>query len=155
MPSLSHSLMTRLAVNSVAPDISAMSWRESGSQSFAGFRVSEKNTVAARCMACAILCSTCSCANSVARWKASLACADTIIIALRENAGSCRRQLSKAEAYTQPEVKFGFCRGLEPVMYVTAILDRFQHYKQFVTPDTTVTTRVGMSSVADEVARGR
>lgn len=64
-------------------------------------------------------------------------------------------QLSKAEAYTQPEVKFGFCRGLEPVMYVTAILDRFQHYKQFVTPDTTVTTRVGMSSVADEVARGR
>jgi membrane-bound lytic murein transglycosylase F len=46
-------------------------------------------------------------------------------------------QLSKAEAYTQPEVKFGFCRGLEPVLYVSAILDRFQNYKQFVTGDTT------------------
>jgi len=52
-------------------------------------------------------------------------------------------------------VKFGFCRGLEPVMYVTAILDRFQHYKQFVTPDTAGTTRVGMSSAAADLARGR
>jgi len=48
-------------------------------------------------------------------------------------------QLSKAEAYTQPEVKFGFCRGLEPVMYVSAILGRFQNYKQFVTGDSTTT----------------
>jgi membrane-bound lytic murein transglycosylase F len=29
-------------------------------------------------------------------------------------------------------VKFGFCRGLEPVNYVTNILERFNHYKQFV-----------------------
>ena len=29
-------------------------------------------------------------------------------------------------------VKFGFCRGIEPVNYVTHILDRFDHYKQFV-----------------------
>ena len=29
-------------------------------------------------------------------------------------------------------VKFGFCRGLEPVNYVTNILERFDHYKQFV-----------------------
>lgn len=43
-------------------------------------------------------------------------------------------QLSKQEAYTQPQVKFGFCRGLEPVMYVSLIMDRFQHYRQFVTP---------------------
>lgn len=31
-----------------------------------------------------------------------------------------------------PIVKFGFCRGLEPVNYVTHILERFEHYKQFV-----------------------
>ncbi len=31
-----------------------------------------------------------------------------------------------------PVVKFGFCRGLEPVNYVTLILERFDHYKQFV-----------------------
>ncbi len=43
-------------------------------------------------------------------------------------------QLSKAEAYTEPEVKFGFCRGLEPVTYVSLILDRFADYKQFVVP---------------------
>ena len=29
-------------------------------------------------------------------------------------------------------VKFGFCRGLEPVNYVNNILERFDHYKQFV-----------------------
>jgi membrane-bound lytic murein transglycosylase F len=29
-------------------------------------------------------------------------------------------------------VKFGFCRGLEPVNYVSNILERFDHYKQFV-----------------------
>lgn len=29
-------------------------------------------------------------------------------------------------------VKFGFCRGLEPVNYVSNILERFNHYQQFV-----------------------
>jgi membrane-bound lytic murein transglycosylase F len=29
-------------------------------------------------------------------------------------------------------VKFGFCRGIEPVNYVSLILERFDHYKQFV-----------------------
>jgi peptidoglycan lytic transglycosylase F len=29
-------------------------------------------------------------------------------------------------------VKFGFCRGIEPVNYVTLILERFEHYRQFV-----------------------
>ena len=41
-------------------------------------------------------------------------------------------QLSEAEAYTDPVVEYGFCRGLEPVTYVSLILDRFAHYKQFV-----------------------
>jgi len=29
-------------------------------------------------------------------------------------------------------VKFGFCRGLEPVNYVSHILERYDRYKQFV-----------------------
>jgi membrane-bound lytic murein transglycosylase F len=29
-------------------------------------------------------------------------------------------------------VKFGFCRGIEPVNYVDLILKRFDHYKEFV-----------------------
>jgi membrane-bound lytic murein transglycosylase F len=43
-------------------------------------------------------------------------------------------QLSKQEYYADPVVRFGFCRGLEPVSYVSIILDRFQHYRQFVSP---------------------
>ena len=41
-------------------------------------------------------------------------------------------QKSKRKFYTDPVVKYGFCRGLEPVTYVSRILDRFNHYKQFV-----------------------
>ena len=37
------------------------------------------------------------------------------------------------QQYSNDEVvKFGFCRGLEPVNYVTNILERFEHYKEFV-----------------------
>jgi membrane-bound lytic murein transglycosylase F len=37
------------------------------------------------------------------------------------------------QKYSSDEVvKFGFCRGLEPVNYVSNILERFDHYKQFV-----------------------
>lgn len=41
-------------------------------------------------------------------------------------------QKSKREVYTNPVVKYGFSRGIEPVTYVAIILDRFAHYKQFV-----------------------
>lgn len=41
-------------------------------------------------------------------------------------------QLSKAEYYAHPVVKYGFCRGMEPVGYVAIILERFEHYRQFV-----------------------
>ena len=41
-------------------------------------------------------------------------------------------QLSTQQFTTDPVVKFGFCRGLEPVNYVSFILDRYDHYKQFV-----------------------
>jgi membrane-bound lytic murein transglycosylase F len=41
-------------------------------------------------------------------------------------------QESTQQYSTDPVVKFGFCRGLEPANYVTFILERFDHYKQFV-----------------------
>ena len=39
---------------------------------------------------------------------------------------------SKRSVYNDPVVKYGFARGTEPVAYVDLILDRFQHYKEFV-----------------------
>jgi len=41
-------------------------------------------------------------------------------------------QKSTQQYSTDPVVKFGFCRGLEPVNYVTLILERYDRYKQFV-----------------------
>ena len=39
-------------------------------------------------------------------------------------------QKSKREVYTNPVVKYGYSRGIEPVNYVSIILERFQHYVQ-------------------------
>jgi membrane-bound lytic murein transglycosylase F len=47
-------------------------------------------------------------------------------------------QKSTQQYSTDPVVKFGFCRGLEPVNYVSHILERFEHYKQYL-----VARRVG------------
>lgn len=44
-------------------------------------------------------------------------------------------QKSRREFYNDPVVKYGFCRGLEPVQYVALILERFAHYRNFVRPD--------------------
>lgn len=41
-------------------------------------------------------------------------------------------QESTQQYSADPVVKFGFCRGLEPVNYVSYILARFDRYKQFV-----------------------
>jgi len=41
-------------------------------------------------------------------------------------------QKSTQQYSSDAVVKFGFCRGLEPVNYVTNILERFDHYKQFL-----------------------
>jgi membrane-bound lytic murein transglycosylase F len=41
-------------------------------------------------------------------------------------------QKSTRQYSSDEVVKFGFCRGLEPVNYVSHILERFEHYKQFV-----------------------
>ena len=41
-------------------------------------------------------------------------------------------QKSRSEVYRRPEVRHGYCRGLEPVTYVSRILERYAHYRQFV-----------------------
>lgn len=41
-------------------------------------------------------------------------------------------QLAKKEVHSDPVVKYGYCRGLEPVTYVERILDRWAHYQLFV-----------------------
>ena len=41
-------------------------------------------------------------------------------------------QKSDPAVYNRPEVRHGYARGLEPVHYVSIILERFDHYKQFV-----------------------
>jgi membrane-bound lytic murein transglycosylase F len=44
-------------------------------------------------------------------------------------------QKSKREIYTDPVVKYGFSRGIEPVTYVSLVLERYDHYRQFVVTD--------------------
>ena len=44
---------------------------------------------------------------------------------------------SDPKYYNDPVVRHGYARGLEPVHYVAIILERFDHYRQFVTDDTT------------------
>lgn len=41
-------------------------------------------------------------------------------------------QKSKRKYYKDPVVRYGFARGLEPVHYVAIILERYDHYRQFV-----------------------
>jgi membrane-bound lytic murein transglycosylase F len=41
-------------------------------------------------------------------------------------------QKSTQQYSSDSVVKFGFCRGIEPVTYVSLILERFDHYRQFV-----------------------
>ncbi len=39
---------------------------------------------------------------------------------------------SKPIYFNDPVVQFGYCRGEEPYLYVTEILDRFEHYKNLM-----------------------
>lgn len=43
-------------------------------------------------------------------------------------------QKSKPEVFRDPVVRYGYARGLEPVTYVALILDRYDHYQEFVEP---------------------
>ncbi len=41
-------------------------------------------------------------------------------------------KLSREKYFLDPVVKYGYCRGDEPVNYVDQILDRYEHYKNIV-----------------------
>jgi len=41
-------------------------------------------------------------------------------------------QKSKEKYYKDEVVKYGFCRGEEPVSYITEIFERYEHYKNFI-----------------------
>jgi membrane-bound lytic murein transglycosylase F len=41
-------------------------------------------------------------------------------------------KLSHPKFYNRPEVIYGYVRGLEPVLYVKYIFQRYEHYKQFI-----------------------
>src|SRR5437016_2196061 len=69
-------------------------------------------------------------------------------------------QESTQEYSTDPVLKFGFCRGLEPVNYVSHILERYDRYKQFVVRhhvsdprDNEVSTESGSDRVVQLTAR--
>ena len=40
--------------------------------------------------------------------------------------------LSSSENFNKPMIKYGYVRGREPVNYVNEILERYEHYKQFI-----------------------
>lgn len=44
-------------------------------------------------------------------------------------------QKSDPAVYQNPIVRYGYSRGIEPVTYVQVILERFDHYRQFVRPE--------------------
>lgn len=52
-----------------------------------------------------------------------------------ENVAYWMLQKSKRSVYTDPVVRHGYVRGLEPVTYVELILSRYEHYQKFVTDD--------------------
>lgn len=48
---------------------------------------------------------------------------------------------SNPEYYHDPVVRYGYCRGDEPVNYVREILDRYEHYKNIINNDLVISER--------------
>ncbi len=48
---------------------------------------------------------------------------------------------SNPEYYHDPVVRYGYCRGEEPVNYVREILDRYEHYKNIIHNDPVISVR--------------
>jgi len=64
-------------------------------------------------------------------------------------------QKSTQEYSTDPVVKFGFCRGLEPVNYVSHILERYDRYKQFLARNGAVARPSGRAHLTYALPHGR
>ena len=39
---------------------------------------------------------------------------------------------AKKEFYTDPESKYGYCRGSEPVNYIKQVMERYHHYQNLI-----------------------
>lgn len=52
-----------------------------------------------------------------------------------DNVAICLLMKSKEKYRQDPVVRFGYCRGQEPVNYVEAILNRYNHYKKLIKDD--------------------
>jgi membrane-bound lytic murein transglycosylase F len=50
-----------------------------------------------------------------------------------KNVSYCILLKSSSKYYTRKSVKYGYCRGKEPFLYVKSILNRFEHYKNVST----------------------
>ena len=61
-------------------------------------------------------------------------------------------QKSKKKYYRDPVVRYGYARGMEPVLYVSRILDRFEHYKEFVAADGAVEMDLGQEQEQEDEA---
>ncbi len=46
-----------------------------------------------------------------------------------DNVAYYLQQKSRSSFYNDPLVKYGYCRGEEPYLYVTEVLERYKHYK--------------------------
>lgn len=51
---------------------------------------------------------------------------------------------SKRQYYNDEVVKYGYARGVETVNYVRQVLERFTHYKQFITAEETAIKKVAL-----------
>lgn len=48
------------------------------------------------------------------------------------NVDSCLLMKSEPESYNDPEVQFGYCKGLETFSFVSEVQKRFKHYKNVI-----------------------
>jgi membrane-bound lytic murein transglycosylase F len=48
------------------------------------------------------------------------------------NVAECIKLKSQKEYYTSDVVKYGYCRGEEPVTYVKKIIDQYRHYSRVI-----------------------
>ena len=48
------------------------------------------------------------------------------------NVAECLLKKADPKYYTDPVVKYGYCRGNETYRYVSDIMDRYAHYKNLV-----------------------
>ena len=48
------------------------------------------------------------------------------------NVDSCLLSKSKPENYNDPDVQFGYCKGIETYNFVQDVLNRYYHYKNVV-----------------------